>query len=79
MSDPKKYPDDVVKDPLGKEGVTESPDDLPADEETYHEVRDSDDPARVPTPTAPDDARNTLREQTTNMNDHIPQGVPPDF
>ncbi len=79
MSDPKKVPEKVVKDPLGHEGVTESPFDLPVDEKSYDEVRENVEPSAVPTPTAPDDERNASRSQTDGMNEHIPQSVPRDY
>ncbi len=79
MSEHNKRQDHVVKDPLGQDGVTESPHDLPADEATYEDVKKAEDPTKVPTPTSPDDEKNTVRAQTENMNEHIAQNVPPDF
>lgn len=54
---------------IGKPGVNESPHDLEAD------PHDPD----GPTPTAPDDDRNTAKVQTRHMNDHIQQNVPPEY
>ena len=59
--------------------MTESPHDLPADEQSYKEMREAKEPSKVPTPTSPDDTKNTFRSQTDNMNMHIAQNVPPDF
>ncbi len=51
---------------IGKPGVKESDHDLDVD-------------AEKASPTAPDDDMNTAKVQTTNMNEHIQQNVPPEY
>jgi polyhydroxyalkanoate synthesis regulator phasin len=69
---------------IGKPGVHDSPHDYEVDPNTYRpkaEVpyKESQDHPHRPTPTAPDDEINTNKVKSNNMNDHIPQNVPPRY
>ncbi|NLG56861.1 MAG: hypothetical protein GX540_00460 [Clostridiales bacterium] len=69
---------------IGKPGVQDSPYDLEVNSNTYRPKAEipyeatQDNPDR-PTPTAPDDDLNTSKVKSNNMNEHIPQNVPPRY
>lgn len=69
---------------IGKPGVQDSPYDLEVNSDTYRPKAEipyeatQDNPDR-PTPTAPDDDLNTSKVKSNNMNEHIPQNVPPRY
>ncbi len=69
---------------IGKPGVQDSPYDLEVNSNTYRPKAEipyeatQDNPDR-PTPTAPDDDLNTSKVKSSNMNEHIPQNVPPRY